>query len=75
MHHLSGLRANEASHNWVVLNDDYPVAVALLKDATASSVLSNMSNTVTRLVIRSASFMWSPRLVSLMSPPTFRADA
>jgi hypothetical protein len=30
--------------------DDYPVPVALLKDATASSVLSNISNTFTSFV-------------------------
>jgi hypothetical protein len=38
-------------------NEDYPAAFALLKDATASSVFSNMSNTVASRVIRSASFM------------------
>lgn len=36
---------------------DYPAAEALLKDATASSGLSNMSNTVTSRVMRRASFM------------------
>jgi hypothetical protein len=50
-------------------------AMASLKDVIASSVLPNISNTVTSLVICSTSFARLPRLASLISPPTFRADA
>ena len=42
--------------SWFPVRDDYPFAVALLKDAIASSVLANISNTVSSFVICSTSF-------------------